>query len=343
MRIFPQSFNFFKARNLITICLIFLFFCVSIISTLFYSTSEEKKNLAIINREYYGQSMQTVCVKPNDETALPATVYDIKNILPKNSNCAVYFNDDKHIRQIYYQGDFNAPPVISGRFFKPDDFSENKNIAVVGKNRTDEIFELKNKKYIKYQEQNFEVVGIVGTEKSSVLNSTEFVSCGKNIATTTPVFTLDINQSNSEELIKNIEDGLDDKGFILSRMNAPTNAYIALNQNDVGTNIILFALICFALSILIISIEWINYFSSQITIERLLGFKFFIIFSRVFLKYFSFAGIGIIIASIVEILTGNFNSLTLLFSVIVTFITAILVFIPSAIKLSKVSFMEALG
>lgn len=343
MASFFQPSHLFKARNLITVCLVFLFFCVSIISTLFYNITKEKKQLEILNREYYGLSMQTFSVKPSSEKEMPATLYDISKAIPKNSDCAVYYNDDSHIRQIYFEGSYNAPPVISGRFLNSNDFNTDKNVAVVGKDRADEIVVSNNKKYIKYQEKNFEVVGIAGTDKTSALNFTIFVACNKKLFPQKKVFTLDINQKNADALFKNLKDNLSSKNFESEKMVSSDNAYKVLNSNDVGGNMMIAAFICFALSILIVSIEWINYFSFEIPIKRLLGFKFSSIIFNTLLKYLIFAATGIAASLIVQLFMGNLSVFTLLFSLLTTLTTALLVFIPSGVKLKRISVAEALG
>lgn len=244
----------FKARNIISFCLTFLFFCVSIISTLFYNINQEKKQLAIINREYYGQSMQTFSVKPKDENSLPATVFDIKECLAEDDNCAIYSQDKKHIRQIYFQGLYNTPPLIAGRFFDSADFDSKENVAVVGKDRVNEIIKIDNKNYITCENKNFEVIGVAGTTKISVLDSTIFVAANKGLFAPTKVFALDINQPNADSTFENLKANLSSKQFLAEKMKSEKNTYEVLNQNDVGSNMMIIALICFAISILIISL-----------------------------------------------------------------------------------------
>lgn len=334
------SINIFSIKRVISIILIILFLCVGIISAIFYNSYKEQKDLDILNREYYGKSMQTFSVIDKEKS--PINLSLISKYLPKGSNCAVYYNDENHFRQIFFQGKYNTPPLISGRFFTPSDFKSNNRYAVVGLNCVDDCKTIVNKKYIKYQGCDYEVIGIVGSRKTSMLNFTVFIASNENLMAENSVFVLDINDQNSSTTFSDFQNNLNNQGYISNTILAAATSYEVLNRDKIGLKLIVAAFICFTLSILIVSIQWINFCFSEIAVKRLLGFKLFGIFLNSLLKYLIYASIGIAIAQLILYFSNNLSLVTFLFSLVITLITSIIVFIPSAIKLSHITVAEAL-
>lgn len=94
--------------------------------------------------------------------------------------------------QAVYFNDFNYDiSIIEGRFFKKEDFDDNINRIVIGKDMSHLIVSLDGKKYVKFNGINYEVIGIMGLKN--------------NVSTIDKCFYINLNsylEKYSENIVK---------------------------------------------------------------------------------------------------------------------------------------------
>ena len=81
-------------------------------------------------------------------------------------------------RGVYYSGDALIPPVIEGRFLTEEECLSDEPLTVIGKEYKEDIFTENGNDYIDYLGKKYQVIGIVGTEEDSTLDSLVFVNLG---------------------------------------------------------------------------------------------------------------------------------------------------------------------
>lgn len=157
--------DFLKLRrfNLI-IAVLLAFFIVLIfyinIATDFYTLSN--------NNFYYPSSTYLINEAKNsfDESSLEAFLN------PKNYHDSTYiyrhFNDN--LRALYLLSNEYHLPVMTGRFFRHDDFSSNDRLAVVGDNHIPSLLEREGQNYIYYENQMYKVIGVLDSEYNKKLS-----------------------------------------------------------------------------------------------------------------------------------------------------------------------------
>lgn len=82
------------------------------------------------------------------------------------------------LRGVYYQGNIELPPLLSGNFFTSEECLNKTPFAVVGKLYTKYIYKEDGKKYFDYHNRKYEVIGITGLSGDSALDSMIFVNLG---------------------------------------------------------------------------------------------------------------------------------------------------------------------
>lgn len=74
-------------------------------------------------------------------------------------------------RGVYYKGKIEKPPLLSGRFFEESDFSGNQKVALIGGNYLRETVTREGIQYITILEEEFEVIGVLGSGQVSRLDT----------------------------------------------------------------------------------------------------------------------------------------------------------------------------
>ncbi|QSX06265.1 hypothetical protein JYG23_02050 [Sedimentibacter sp. zth1] len=178
--------------------------------------------------------------------------------------------------------DNNANLLINGTFFVKDDFFKEDFKAVVGKNvlNSDSCFLDKNEKiYFKFNNNNYEVIGVISSNISNMLDNTVFVN---------------LDSLNIEFLNKFIIDGTDNKVIdktvnsikqeynvdIISENNNFVERYIFNNVDKHILNI--FMVIFISILIITLSMFILHYYSEEIKVKRIIGISFKRIFFDLF-------------------------------------------------------------
>lgn len=85
---------------------------------------------------------------------------------------------DGETRYVCISGEPTLPPVVSGRFFTPAECLSSGNLAVIGRNYMDETYEVGKDRYIRYNDDEYKVIGVAGLSYSTTLDSLLFLNLG---------------------------------------------------------------------------------------------------------------------------------------------------------------------
>ena len=77
-------------------------------------------------------------------------------------------------RYVYINGDPSLPPVVSGRFFEPSECLSSEKLAVIGSDYLEETYEVGDDLFIRYNEEEFRVIGVAGLSYPTTLDSILF-------------------------------------------------------------------------------------------------------------------------------------------------------------------------
>ncbi|NRT92133.1 ABC transporter permease [Clostridium beijerinckii] len=207
-------------------------------------------------------------------------------------------------------------PLKEGRFFTKEESISNKKIALVGSNLADLIYMKNDKKYIKIEGEEFEVVGLIGRKTLSYwglrifipvnslpndIYNSDYESIGlyypKDMLKQKNYF-YDLKSNSSDKNIESIKvNELSEEEGIASRVfsnNKPI--YISL----------LFSILLAVISILIFSTFWADSLKKNIAIKKILGADNLYIFKQLIYQMLILITFSSIIAGILNIMTLNF-------------------------------------
>ena len=75
------------------------------------------------------------------------------------------------IRKIFFNKEYVNLPMESGRFFKASDFEIGNKVAVIGKNKKNEVHEKDGVQYITVEESEYVVIGVIGFENETIIDN----------------------------------------------------------------------------------------------------------------------------------------------------------------------------
>lgn len=170
--------------------------------------------------------------------------------------------------------DNNTNSLINGTFFEKDDFFKKDFKAVVGTNilYSDNCFlDKKGKKYFKFNNNNYEVIGVISSDISDMLDNTVFVNLDSfNIQCLNKFIIDSTDKQLIADTINNIKQEYDID--IIKENDNFIERYIF---NDVDENI-LTVLITIFISILVITLSMftLRYYNEEIKVKRIIGISF---------------------------------------------------------------------
>ncbi|SCW69424.1 hypothetical protein SAMN04487970_10302 [Paenibacillus tianmuensis] len=142
------------------IIFILFFICLYSLCYCFLIYIEKQERFHVLSNELYTNHHAVFINNDN---------YDWLKSLRSKSSYRVFIEYNDTHRLLLEQSDDWSPPIITGRFFSKTDKSAK---AVIGKEMTKYVKENNEKKYISFQGEDFEVIGVMG---ASFANSTDYL------------------------------------------------------------------------------------------------------------------------------------------------------------------------
>jgi len=340
-----------------SLILIIIFTVICIVSLYFAATVEERMELYFISRGGYGENavylrLNKECLNSRDLIKLveDCEYSDFKIMQDERTDDSL-----NSLRQVYIKGESDSPPIISGRYFNEKDFNRGKAFAVVGSNRKEEIVKKDNELYIQAKGKLFKVIGVTGYHIESKFDDMVIVNMDAAFfETDNNRYILDAYSGRSKGLSSNIYYSLkeaasekiyDDAPSPITMLDIQSEGIDRLLQEIVNlSTIYLLLMICFMLSSVAISFEWISKQRRKIAVKRLLGWSDHRLKLDIYKAYLFFAisgiALGVVIMSILGFEITRIESIFVL--IVLSIIFGLLITIPPVQKMLKVSVTEVL-
>lgn len=179
--------------------------------------------------------------------------------------------DGSVIRGIYFNSAYVNLPMESGRFFKKGDFKDKNNVAVVGKKRKSEIYKHNQQSYIRIEGVEYQVLGIMGYEKETPVDSYIYVNLLSDYSFSSHVILVDIFSNNSALHEKRFVDAFNE-----NHMSVELLTYADSFSNNIFPQInsakwFIVLLIAIIICIMLLASLWVNAMKKELNIRRLVG------------------------------------------------------------------------
>jgi len=239
--------------------MMFLFLSINIT----YSYQSALSKLSKVSQSFYSENALFFVSSDMD-----IKFNELLEIMPINSVFYLNFISDDDVRGILFKGNYIAPDLQKGRFFKEEDFNNFSKLAVVGNKVITYIRE--NKVFVEWDGAEYEVIGTIGYGYSTRLDYTIMLTL-------------------NDELIKR-----DVYRYIIDGQNLQDNFNFLGNQNHFGQvvvydksdlnllniidkdNMQLITSVLFVLSILFNSLLMISFIidnkANDIKLKKIIGF-----------------------------------------------------------------------
>ncbi len=183
-----------------------LFFCITFISSFYYGTTVEydynqKIDRGFISRDALFFSVREISIEETDpefveissisnsdmtqpsatSVSSEETEFALNELLQICSGENVILSSQtKNFRAIYYTGNTELPPLVSGRFISSEESLADTKLAVIGKNLKKDTWvdESTKKTFITAFDQPYEVIGVIGMESVSTIDDLVYVPFG---------------------------------------------------------------------------------------------------------------------------------------------------------------------
>lgn len=225
-----------------SIGLFLIFFIISLFFSVTASYIENGRQSVIIANNFFSDKSMSFQIESSGNSKDNITGSDFKTVIDKEDGIVLGINigidkgSSKNIdgTAIYFNKScFNNPPVLTGRFFRPEDFKNDRPIALIGKNLKDILVIKDNKKYIFYDDNYYEVIGIMGYKNKSSIYDNRFVVNLNTDISDNAKFSRDINTViwRLDNINSNARDSLKDIYNNLSKINKNVQIEIT-NESD---------------------------------------------------------------------------------------------------------------
>ena len=327
-----------------------IFFVTSLVVTLlFNSLLNTYKGYKLANM-FSNNTSKIISLSCDDSSKLT-------NILSKYDKTSIYLDDiwiGSSLGQAILFNNFNLEiPILEGRFLSEDDFSnKGSNYIVIGKALEKYINIIDNKKYIKINDVNYEVIGVMGYEDRISVLDTRFyinINCYLNntIIDKNTKFVLTNKNNSYTDLLNELSNSFYD--LETNDIEADKNAFFTIIENSQSL-IILVAILAalFLLNIVNIASYYIKDKLKEIGIRRNYGANSFNIFKNILKDYVILISISTILSAIFysliiklkimpEILGSNIYLLPVFITYILTLLIGAIISLFTMIKVNKKS------
>lgn len=169
-----KLYNLFSKYNTILILVILIFSIDLLTQTAVQSIKFKNELSSISNAKAIKFGFQDDEKMSTDE--IISTIENKREVLTFESDNIIFHipGDIARGKAIYTKIEKNDIPLINGRFLNIDDFKNNANCVVIGKDLEQFIKVKDNRKYITIADENLEVVGVMGSTKNTTAYDNTF-------------------------------------------------------------------------------------------------------------------------------------------------------------------------
>lgn len=233
-----------------------LFFCIPFIAAFYSSTTAEydlnqKIDRGFISREAVffsvgkinsdvpdtvSSTSEAIAVETSLSEKTAATIEDdaaenvMNEVLQSCSEKNIFLaSQNKTTRAVYYDGDADLPPILSGRFLSSEECLSDQKFAVIGKNLASKTWQdaTTNQTFIILLNQQYEVIGVAGLNTVSTIDDLSYVNIGSitSDAQLSGRFYMDGDDKTIQYIFSRISSLVNSEGlFTISKIEMPTTA-----------------------------------------------------------------------------------------------------------------------
>lgn len=259
-----------KHLRFTTILLLIIFCIIPIVSILMIHHLTLTDTLSKMGTGTFGES--SAVMKIDGFTNIDDIIASAEN---ESVDVAIYMDctdESGTVRSIYFNGKYPNFPMKSGRFFKTSDFKTDNYVCVIGKNRTDATYKNNGNTYISISGVEYKVIGVIGYESPTVLDSYIFVNMHTSDKTESGLFIYDfINVKESENNIENIKGFLHDRNISAELRSEISSFSESVMPKVLSARWFICVLAACFLCLWLISMKWIDQQKRDLCIRRLVG------------------------------------------------------------------------
>lgn len=285
--------------------LFFSFTVVSLCILLIVSATRAEHAAALLKNSLYSGHPKNFSIIESEEEDQWEDV--LPGIEAEYKDFAIYVpvrGSDIAIRGIYVNGNMEQPPMISGEYFDRSTSWTGQETAVLGKNYEKDVSVRDGKKYYRYNDVDYEVIGIMGTEEESRINQMVLVDF-KSAVRIAGINTQYVLDTKKESRIYEIGQKIYDL------FSYPANVLIGLQKESEITGIVSYLsgdmimdtmyvmiLISFSLSTILITFIWFRFRRQLFYAWRLSGYGKRPVCLEISKRFYGIAGAGFVMGII---------------------------------------------
>lgn len=277
---------FNKQISAITCLLQIMFILLPIVSIMMVHFVTMAKTLENMELGFFGSAKTYLLIHDGDyeyeeqtsagDLQRSVSFRELYNALKKSgADAAISKNVDSagNIQLFCYTSSYANIPMLSGRFFEAGDFTADNYAAVVGKELQDEIYDVSGTSYIDVNGTGYKVIGIMGYFGATPYDSRILLNGAVNDENCIEkIIAVDIFDTNYSAALENFEVA----AYADLNVSEDPIASGTLGNSGILTEAVyghwfVFILICDVISLIILSIEWVNQNKRNAAIKRMLG------------------------------------------------------------------------
>lgn len=300
--------------------LFFSFAVISLCSLLIVSATRAEHAAKLLGNSLYTGHQKVFSVKGSEEEEQWDEV--MPGIEEGCRDFAVYVpvrGEDVMMRGIYVNGDIDEPPMLSGTYFDYSTSWTDQGMVVLGKDHEKDVFARGGKTYYQYHDMEYEVIGIMGTEKDSRINQMvllDFKSAVRMTGINTQYILDAKDESRIQEAGQRIYDlfeypasvliGLKDKDVtdVDEESDDGTGVVSYLSSDVIMDTMYVMILISFALSTILITMIWFRFRRTLFYVWNLFGYGRSQVCLEVAKRFYAAAGAGFVMGFVLMCLVS---------------------------------------
>lgn len=246
-----------------------LFFSFMIISfsllLILSETREKRENFMSKNGLYSGYQKEFSIMHEQEESAWEEVM---PRLFSQYEDFAVYVplsDTEKVVRGIAVQGEVETPPMLEGKYFDRETSWTEQPKVVLGKSFQKDIFKKEGKSYYTYLDNEYEVIGVMGTKQASRINGMVFLDfrSAVKISEINTGYVLDTGrESDISEVGRQISVGFTSPAEVqidLGTVREKTMVQKLLSGGVMMETMYGMVLVSFSLSTILVVLIWLRY------------------------------------------------------------------------------------
>lgn len=234
-----------------------------------------------------------------------------KKVILENLITPADTKDDVEVKGVYYNYNIDKKyPLIEGRMFTKEELIGKEKVALVGYNLKDKI----RNNTITIQNEDYEVVGIVGNKRTGSLKNSIFINLNSiELNLIYKAVNLDVVNENVGEVInhmaKTFKDSKNIELYISEPYGMEDPLKDSINTNSLPLILGVLVSICLISTVINLGSYWIDREKSIIGIKSLVGGTKLSLLIRFWMEYFTTIFLSLMSSSLLWIIISYFTNI----------------------------------